>query len=132
VAYALQKLRSTSAYNQPGDWICASVTAKGRVPMWLGVLMTDHIQPAVKRAGVGKHVSWHTFRHSFATLLKANGEDIKTVQESLRQSTLRIAMETYTQAVPEHIRLAQNKIAGQLIGMPAATTGRATEALVAP
>jgi integrase len=90
------------------------------------------IQPAVERAGVGKHVSWHTFRHSFATLLKANGEDIKTVQESLRQSTLRIAMETYTQAVPEHIRLAHNKIAGQLIGMPAATDGVATEALVAP
>jgi integrase len=132
VAHALQKLRSMSAYNEPGDWVCASVTANGRVPMWLGVLMTDHIKPAVKRAGVGKHVSWQTFRHSFSTMMKANGEDIKTVQESLRQSTLRITMETYTQAVPEHIRLAHNKIAGQLIGVPAATDATATEALVAP
>jgi integrase len=120
MAAALRTLRGASAYNQREDWVCASPKAKGRVPIWLGVLMTDHIQPAAKRAGVEKHVTWHGFRHSFSTLLKANGEDIKTVQESLRHATVRITMETYTQAVPEHIRQAQEKIAGQLFASPAA------------
>ena len=35
--------------------------------------------------GIHKNIGWHTFRHSFGTLLEANGEDVKTVQELLRQ-----------------------------------------------
>ena len=31
--------------------------------------------------GIHKRMGWHTFRYSFGTLLKANGEDVKTVQE---------------------------------------------------
>jgi hypothetical protein len=37
--------------------------------------MQDHIRPAVARAGISKHVTWHTFRHTFSTLLMAQ-EDI--------------------------------------------------------
>jgi integrase len=95
-------------------------------------MMEDHIRPAISRAGIAKHVSWHTFRHSYATQLKANGEDIKTVQESLRHSTARMTMETYTQAVPEHIRRAQERIAEQLFVPPVMATGTGTEVHVAP
>jgi site-specific recombinase XerD len=28
---------------------------------------------------IQKKVSWHTFRHTFSTLLKGNGEDVKVV-----------------------------------------------------
>ena len=38
-------------------------------------------QPVAKAIGIHKKIGWHTFRHSFGTLLKANGEDVKTVQE---------------------------------------------------
>jgi len=46
--------------------------------------MSKHIRPAAKLAGIVRHVRWHVFRHSFATLPKGNGEGVKTVQESLR------------------------------------------------
>ena len=32
---------------------------------------------------INKNIGWHTFRHSFRTLLKANGEDVKTVPGAL-------------------------------------------------
>ena len=48
------------------------------------------------RAGIVKHIGWHTFRHSFAMLLKANGEDVKVVQKSLRHANSRMTLDVYT------------------------------------
>ena len=42
-------------------------------------------------------------------------QDVKTEQESLRHSTVKTTMETYTQAIPEHARQAQERVSEQLL-----------------
>ena len=115
LAESLLSLRLRSAYNQPEDWVFASPETGGKQPFWPENLLRRHIRPAAKRVGIGKRIGWHTFRHSYATLLKANGEDVKTVQESLRHANSRITLDTYTQATTPAKRHAQSKVVRMIL-----------------
>jgi integrase len=70
--------------------------------------------PAGKAAGAGR-IGWHTFRHTYSTLLNEHGTDMKVQQELLRHADIRTTMNIYTQAVPERLRQANSKIVGILL-----------------
>jgi integrase len=57
-------------------------------------------------------VSWHSFRHTNATLLGEVGESVKTAQAILGHSDLETTLNTYMHAIPESQRRAVERVAG--------------------
>jgi len=68
------------------------------------------IQPAALRAGIRKSIGWHTFRHTYSTLLIAGGENVKVVQELMRHASSRCTLDIYSQARISEKRLAQQRL----------------------
>jgi site-specific recombinase XerD len=66
------------------------------------------ISKYAKLAGITKHVSPHTMRHSFATDLLMNGADIRSVQSMLGHSNISTT-QVYTHVTDAHLREVYEK-----------------------
>lgn len=75
-------------------------------------LTSRSIQRIVKHyalaAGITKHVSPHTMRHSFATDLLMNGADIRSVQSMLGHSNISTT-QVYTHVTDQHLKEVHEK-----------------------
>jgi len=72
------------------------------------------LKPAAVRAGVGR-IGWHTFRHTYSTMLRSLGTDIKVQQELLRHSTIQSTMNVYTQAISAQKHAANSKVVEMIL-----------------
>jgi integrase len=83
VANALVQWRQCCSHLNPEDWIFASEHCRGRKPYWGQVILRKFIRPTALELGIQKRFGWHTFRHSYSTLLRSVGTEFKVMQELL-------------------------------------------------
>ena len=104
----LEYKKETAPHAQDTDWLFPSPYVTGR-PRWPWTIQRTHLLPAGIRAGLGR-IGWHTFRHSYSTLLGSLRVDLKVQQELLRHADIRTTMNIYTQAMPDAMRRANSRV----------------------
>jgi integrase len=103
----LEHWRAESLYRADSDYIFASVQKNGSQPLQPDTFFKRHIQPVLEEMGVNKRITWHSFRHGLANMLRRKKVDVKVTQELLRHANPRITLEFYQQAVTDEKREAQ-------------------------
>jgi integrase len=111
----LSAWREQTTFAKDEDWVFASSRKKGKQPLWPEGVLENHIQPAAKRAGIIKRVTWHTFRHTFSTLLVGNEVDVKTAQSLLRHANPAMTLGVYAHALDRKKREAQSKLVEMVV-----------------
>lgn len=94
----LRAWRAETPYAEDSDYVFASPKMNGAQPYWLESIIKRHIKLAAAAKGI-RLKGWHTLRHTYSTLLRANGSDPKVVQELLRHASFKVTMDGYTQAL---------------------------------
>ncbi len=102
--------RSQTQFRQDTDWVFASPDAGGRLPYSPYHLQRRYITPAGLRAGLGPGIGWHTFRHSYSSMLRHLHVDVKVQQDLMRHADISTTMNIYTQGIPEDLRQANTKV----------------------
>ncbi|MFZ2656893.1 MAG: integron integrase [Victivallales bacterium] len=69
----------------------------------------DIVRKAIDKAGVNKHGTCHSFRHSYATHLLENGTDIKVIQELLGHSSIETTM-IYTHVAQKKLAVVESPL----------------------
>ena len=109
LAEALLNWHRATQFNKPDDWIFASPFKAGTLPWQPWRVQQRHIGPAAVRCGIG-HIGWHTFRHTFRSLLDETGAPMKVQQELMRHADIRTTMNIYGKAMEQSKRDAHHKV----------------------
>lgn len=89
-------------------------------------LLRKHLKPWIKAAGITKDITFHCFRHTYATLQVSAGTDIYVISKMLTHSNVTVT-QIYADVVNEKKMEAANKISLKKKEEPKATEEEAEQ-----
>jgi hypothetical protein len=99
----------TSEHDQPRDF---------RARFLRVLKQKDYLRPAGEKIGL-QGVGWHTFRHTYRTLIDDVGTPLGVQQRLMRHADIKTTMNTYGSAFEKSKRRANSRVAAALVLPPA-------------
>jgi integrase len=114
VAMFVQEWYHRAVYSGPSDWVFASPDTSGKKPYWGAPIMRKQIKPLAQSLGITRLEGWHTFRHTYSSLLADGETKLTVVQALMRHASIRTTLDGYTQALTPSKRKAQSAVVSRL------------------
>lgn len=102
----LETLRSYWRVSRPRVWLFPSPVGKGPLN---ATIIQRAVAQARMQARIGKPVSFHSLRHSFATHLLESGVNVRTIQALLGHSSLGTT-QRYTHVAGDYLRTTKSPL----------------------
>ena len=96
----------------PQDFIFCNANGK---PMDPDHIVSREFHPTLAMAGI-RRIRFHDLRHTFATLLIAQGENIKFIQRQMGHASIQTTMDRYGHLFNEQSSCSGSKLDGQVFG----------------
>jgi len=110
LAEALLIYKAKAKHKDPSDFVFAGESGG---PRWKDCILADYLKPAAASADIGK-IGWHTFRHTYSTLLHGFGATPAVQKELLRHANIQTTLNVYTQAISAEKREAASRVVDAL------------------
>ena len=98
----------TKCPQSEGDWIFPNPNTGE--PYHASTIQQDYIRAAGREAKLLKDIGWHTFRHTYRSLLDDGGTPVGVQQKLMRHAQVSTTMNTYGNAQMESKRQANSKV----------------------
>jgi integrase len=114
VAELLQRWKRVTLFSKETDWVFASPFTGGALPYLARGIQQRHIRPAMDNAGLDPEMGWHTFRHTYRTLLSTTGAALDVQRDLMRHASITTTMDVYGGTLPEPLRAANAAVVSMI------------------
>jgi integrase len=106
VAELFARWRQASPHHHDEDWVFASPYKGGRKPLDPNNLQARVLVPAGRAIGLDFNLGWHTFRHSYKSLLDRISGDATLKRDLMRHADVHTTMQVYGEVEMDRLREA--------------------------
>ena len=96
----------------PEAWLFANADTKR--PVHGDAIQKDYLRPAGEKIGL-QGVGWHSFRHTYRTLIDDIGTPLGVQQRLMRHADIKTTMNTYGSAFEKTKRRANSRVADLIL-----------------
>ena len=105
--YAALMLRWKQTCPLTGDeWVFPNPNTQ--LPYWQESIAKRHLRPSGIQAGLGAHIGWHTFRHTYRVWLDTAGAAVSIQRDLMRHASIQTTMNVYGRATMSEAKREAN------------------------
>lgn len=115
VAEIFTAIRKDSSFQDDTDWVFASPRRNGKKPLDLNEIQASYIRKAGREAGLGDHLGWHTFRHSYKTWLDESDVPLTVQRDLMRHADIHTTAQVYGGVRVDRLRKANEGVVQKIL-----------------
>ena len=116
VVNAITVWRSQTEFTEPEQFVFASPWQAGELPYNSSKIQSSILRVVGEKIGLDFSLGWHTFRHTYRTLLRKSGAAMDVQRDLMRHADIHTTMQDYGGTDLEELRAVNDAVVDSLFG----------------